>query len=555
MCRGVRVILLLAAGLLCGDVSAVQFAYIVKFTDKNNTPFSLSAPLAYLSSRSIDRRNTQGIAIDSTDLPVNTAYLDSVITLTGGKLHGTSRWINSCVVLLPDTNAIQVLNGKPYIHSYKRIAFYTDSLHRPLPVNTNGRQAAKTTTGGSAHYGNTWNQTAIVKGDVLHDDGYTGNGKLIAVFDAGFIGADAHVGFSSMWSSGRVLDKYNFTLATDFIFGYDSHGAKALSTMAGYIPGTYVGCAPAASYALYITEDGSSEQPIELVNMLFACERADSLGADIITTSLGYNTFDNVTDNFVFATDFDGKTTIAAKAANTAVTKGMLFVASAGNEGGGGWNMILTPGDADSALTIGSVDVSGANAPNSGFGPNAAGRVKPDVCAMGQGAALLIGSSGFVNQSGTSYSTPQVAGWAACLWQAYPTATPFQIRQAIIRCASSFATPGAQIGYGIPDFSCSHQLMLSIPDTPPPFSPATWVAAAPNPFSDRITLIVAPDTEQLVQFTITDITGRVIYSDNAFFNKGFNDPVSISIAGLPSGIYMLRAVSPTEQQVLKLVKQ
>ncbi len=468
-------------------------------------------------------------------------------------MHGVSRWFNLCVVLLSDSATIHALDGKPYISGTKFTSYYSGVLHKPASGNKTNEASEKTTAGDASYYGSTWPQTALVNGNFLHDNGYTGNGKLIAVVDAGFIGADIHTGFSDMWSGGRMVDKYNFTLKTDFVFGYDTHGTGVLSTIAGYVPNTYVGTAPMASYALYVTEDGNSEQPIELVNMLFAAERADSLGADIVTTSLGYDSFDNPADNFVFSTDFDGKSTIAAKAANMATKKGILFIASAGNEGGGGWNMVLTPGDADSALTIGSVDVGGIVAPNSGYGPNAAGQVKPDVCAMGQAAAIFSGA-GYGMQSGTSFSTPQVAGWAACLWQAYPTATPFVLRQAIIRCASSYAAPGTHIGYGIADFNCSRQMLLSITDTPNPFAPASWVAAAPSPFHSDLNLIVSPDTEQSVEFSLTDITGKTVATANGKFHKGFNAPFSIALPGLPAGIYVLKAVSPTQQQVLKLVK-
>jgi serine protease AprX len=554
MCRSARVIMLIAATLICSNLFAVQYAYIVSFTDKNNTPFSLSAPNSYLSSRAIARRAAQSIAIDSADLPVDPAYIDSVLTLTGGTLHGISHWFNFCVVLLADSATIHVLDGKPYISSTKLTAYYSGTLHKPGSRNESQAIAQKKTSGDATYYGNTWQQTALVHGDLLHNAGYTGNGKLIAVLDAGFIDADTHTGFSSMWSDGRMVDKYNFTLKTDFIFGYDTHGTRAMSTIAGYVPGTYVGTAPMASFALYVTEDGNSEQPIELVNMLFASERADSIGADIITTSLGYNTFNNPADNFTFATDFDGKTTIAAQAANMATKKGILFVASAGNEGGGGWNMVLTPGDADSALTIGSVDVAGVVAPNSGYGPNAAGQIKPDVCGMGQAAAVFYGS-GYGTQSGTSFATPQIAGWAACLWQAYPAATPSLLRQAIIKCASSYTSPGSHIGYGVPDFNCAKQMFLSVANTTPPFAPARWVAASPNPFGKEITLIVAPDTEDAVEFSLTDIAGKTVTTASGKFYKGYNAPFSIALPVLPAGIYILKAVSSTQQQVLKLVKE
>ncbi len=554
MCRSYGVIFFIAALLVSENLSAIQYAYIVRFTDKNNTPYALSAPLSYLSSRAVDRRTTQSIAIDSTDLPVDAAYIDSVLTNTGGKLHGTSRWFNFCVVLLSDSATIHTLDDKPFVKSIEFSAFYIDSLHKPGRTGAELEPMPKKTSGAS-YYGNTWNQTARVNGHYLHDDGYTGSGKLIAVLDAGFLDANTHPGFTSMWDAGRVVDKYNFNLATDFVFSFDSHGAKVLSTMAGYIPNTYVGAAPLASYALYVTEDGNSEQPIELVNMLFAAERADSIGADIITTSLGYNTFDNPAENFDFATDFDGKTTVAAQAANMATRKGMLFVATAGNEGGGGWNMILTPGDADSALTIGSVDYGGVVAANSGYGPNAAGHIKPDVCGMGQGAALFLGSGAYVNQNGTSFATPQIAGWAACLWQSYPSATPHEIKQAIRMCADSYEMPGAHQGYGIPDFNCARQRLLEVPEHPDLFAPEGWVVATPNTFvGQKISLVVSADTEETVVFCLTDITGKVVANLTSYVYKGYNPVITMTVPDLPSGMYILKAVSGEHQQVLKLMK-
>ncbi|GAA4466572.1 S8 family serine peptidase [Nemorincola caseinilytica] len=555
MCRSARVILLIAAMVAAGsDLWAEQFAYMVRFTDKNNTTYSLSSPLSYLSSRALLRRTTQGIAIDSTDLPVNTTYIDTVLSLTDGKLHGTSKWLNMCVILLRDSAMIHNIEGKPYVSSIRQVGYYADSLRRPVPddgVPATGAQGYKKTWTGS-DYLNTWVQTGLVHGDVLHNAGYTGNGKLIAVMDAGFLDVDTHPGFAAMVSGGRVVDKHNFKLGTDEVYAYDTHGTRALSTMAGYEPGTYIGSAPMASYALYVTEDNFSEQRIELANMLMASERADSIGVDVISSSLGYNLFDDAADNFVFAADFDGNTTIAAQAANMATRKGILFVTSAGNEGGGGWNMILTPGDADSALTIGSVDYSGVSAANSGFGPNAAGRVKPDVCGMGQSAAVFVGS-GYGNQNGTSFSTPQIAGWAACLWQAYPTATPYQLRDAIIRCASRYTAPTAQQGYGIPDLGCSKQAM-SVKDVKP-FAPGVWVSAAPNPVGNELRIVVAPDEDGPVSFAVIDVTGRMILTAERTFSRGYNDAFILPMNSLPAGIYLLRAETATQRQAIKVVKE
>jgi subtilisin family serine protease len=541
---------LLAVLLGNNKVQAVQYAYQVTFTDKNNTPYSLGSPLAYLSSRSTARRTAQGIAIDSTDLPVNNVYVDSVLHLTGGTLHNVSRWLNHCVILITDSTQIHNLDGKTFISSKQLVAYYPGFLHKS--TTTTSTSTATSSSLDATYYGNTWNQTLMVNGASLHETGHMGSGKLIAVLDAGFIGTDTHTGFDSLRNSGRLLDSHNFTLASTSVYGYDTHGTKALSTMAGYVPGTYVGSAPLASYAIYVTEDGNSEQPIELLNMLSATERADSLGADIISSSLGYNTFpDFPSGDFTFVPDLDGKSTTAAKAANIATKKGMLFVASAGNEGGNSWNMVLTPGDADSALTIGSVNITGAAAFNSGYGPNAAGQVKPDVCAMGEPASIFFGA-GYGTENGTSFSTPQVAGWAACLWQSNPSATPYRIRQAIIKCASRYTSPDTHLGYGIPNFQCTADLLGIV--NPVPETHENWITGLPNPFQDNLQLSIVGDTEQGISFNMVDVAGKTVFTGTSNIHKGHNMPVYISMQHLPSGIYILKAMTATRQHVLKLEK-
>jgi len=562
MCRRALGVWLIIAFFLCNKAEASQFAFQVTFTDKNNTPYSLSSPLVYLSARALARRSTQGIAIDSTDLPVNAAYVDSVLTLTGGILHETSRWLNMCMILLADSSQILNLMGKPFISNITLVGYYATNLHRSS--NTTGAHsnasASKPTSADATFYGNTWPETQLVNGNYLHDNGYKGQGMMIAVLDAGFIGTDTHPGFDSMWFSGRVVDMYDFTFRNTDVFLQDGHGTGVLSTMAGYVPDTFVGSAPLAMYALYISEydiDPTNDQPLELDNMLCAAERADSVGADIITESLGYDLFTYPPGSGqVFSTDLDGKTTIAAKAANIATKKGMLFVATAGNDGQGylTWgNHILTPGDADSALTIGSVDVTGTVSDFSGYGPNAAGQIKPDVCGMGFGAYAFDPGGGYAEPPGTSISTPQIAGWAACLWQANPTATPYQIRQAIIRCANHYTSPGVQIGYGVPDFQCTEQA-LDVKPAPSPFSAAIWVVATPNPFTNDIKLSVSPGQDGYVNFHIIDMAGKEISFQQMFFYKGYNGPVTLPLQNLPAGIYVLKAVSSTQQQTLKLEK-
>lgn len=361
---GMLVIILLTS---TAQAQTAQFAFRISFKDKQGSA-NITNPLSFLSQRAIDRRSQMGIPIDTTDLPVAPHYIDSVLTATQGILHVTSRWLNQCVVLLSDSTNILLLQNKPYINTIDYVAYYQNGLHNKPEVQD---KFAKETvddgthkpTGTQAYYNGNWDQTNLVHGDCLHDKGYKGQGKLIAVLDDGYSFVNSNAAFDSLYTSGRILDKYNFVRDTNFVYGYSQHGTEVLSTMAVYLPNTYVGAAPLAQYALYITEDNTSEQVVEMDNMIAGFERADSIGADVVSTSLGYNTFFGPTFYSIPQAQLDGKTTIAAKAANMATSKGMLMIITAGNEGGGG---LLTPGDADSALTIGNVLATKIPATSSG---------------------------------------------------------------------------------------------------------------------------------------------------------------------------------------------
>lgn len=554
MCRRFLFLCLLLVEL-SGSANALQYAYQVNFWNKNGTrPFSDSS--VFLTSRSLARRSAQGIVLDSTDLPVTKAYVDSVLSLTGGTLHITSKWLNLCVILVTDTSRMSALNGIAFVKSKKMVAAYSTILHKG-GFDSDGDEAASTpaykTTSGAAYYANTWDQTNMVNGYHLHDLGYKGQGKLIAVVDAGYYGTNTHPAFDSLRTSGRIVDERNFTLASNSVYAYDTHGTEVLSTMAGYVPNTYVGSAPLASYALYIGEDNNSEQPIELFNLLAATERADSIGADIVTTSLGYNTFDNSSFDLVFSRDLDGKTTPAAIGANMATQKGMLFVSSAGNEGGNSWNMILTPGDADSALTIGSVDISGNCASTSGYGPNAAGRVKPDACTLGQPGAVASAAGGFGSNSGTSIATPEIAGWAACLWQGASNVTTGQLRRAIIKCASRFTSPGTQIGYGIPNFRCAAIQLEVIDNQQPPISEFNIIIA--NPVTQSLNIIVNLQSPGEVTFSLCDITGKEVVGFRGQFGNGRNPITQYDVSYLPTGVYVLRSIANGHRSNTRIVKQ
>lgn len=526
-----------------------QYGFRISFTDKGGTTHSLSNPLAFLSQRAIDRRTVQNIIIDSTDLPVSPAYMDSVLTLTGGKVHMTSKWFNYTVLLLNDSSKIQDITGKPFIKSIEYMAYYATGLHKGTKTTN---EATAKVTGSSAYYGATYNQSALVNGDYLHDIGWKGKGKLIAVFDEGFSGVNGAPAFDSMMSSGRLKDQYNFAQASTNVFTNGQHGTTSLSTMAGNLPGTYVGSAPEADYALYITEIVGTEQVIEMDNIVAASERADSAGADVITISVGYDRFTHPVPFSLTYADIDGKTTIATKGVNMATTKGILTVVSAGNEGGGSWNYILAPADADSAITVGSVGLDKVPASNSSYGPNSLGTIKPNVCMPGAPAVVITTSTTPSFSNGTSFATPQLAGWAACLMQASGNFTPYQIRTAIEKSAHRYDDPGVQLGYGVPNFHYALELLnvdevVKMPDE------HNWVTAGPNPFSSQLRIKVYKERNADLDLFISDISGRVVYKYYTKVNIG-TQTISLDVPQLSNGVYFLKVVSDEEEKVLKMIK-
>lgn len=558
--RAIWIVIVLLMPAMVSEAQVAQFAYRISFTDKTGSA-DINQPLSFLSQRALNRRSVQGLTVDNTDLPVSPRYIDSVLTITGGKMHNTSRWFNQCVILVTDSNKVKDLQGKPYVTGITYVGYYATGLHREMPPVeaptapppfTTGR-----TTSDAAYYGSTWNQTEMVNGNYLHDRNYKGQGMLIAVLDAGFTHLDNGPTFDSIRQTGRLIDHYDFVLDDPNVYGYDTHGSFALSAMGGNLPGTYVGAAPLAEFVAYRTDDQVStitEQPIELDNLVAAVERADSLGVNVINISLGYNLFYGPTPglSLVYA-DLDGKTTLAAKCANVATSKGMLFVASAGNEGSNNWHYILTPGDADSALTIGSVNSTMSPAANSGWGPNAAGRRKPDVCAKGASASVMANGNFPYNINGTSFATPQIAGWAACLWQGMPSASPAQVRKAIIESAHLYTMPDDHSGYGVPDFGKAFQL-LDIEDTPNNnFS--GWIVAGPNPFRDQLFVKINAAANTVFKVALSDVSGRIIFRHEQAVTKGVQQMALNLPDGIPGGVYFLRSATDSQESAIKLLKQ
>jgi len=516
-----------------------QYAFLVHFKDKNATTFTLNNPQAYLSQRALDRRTKYSISIDSTDLPVVRSYVDSVLHVTNGVLHLTSKWQNFAVILIPDSSTILDLSTIGFVKDFRLAGYYATGLHlKPIPSDSSST-GGKPTGFDENYYGAAWNQIHLCNGEYLHSEGWTGNNKLIAVIDAGFDGVNTNTAFDSLFQEGRLLDTHNFILDTSYVYDYSEHGSQVLSCMASLIPETHVGTAPYASYVLYVTDDAGTEQFIEESNFVAAAERADSVGADLITTSLGYNEFENPADNHVYA-DLDGHTTPVAKAANTATQKGIVVAASAGNEGQNDWGYILTPGDADSAMTIGSVNASKVPAPTSGHGPNAANKLKPDECGMGVNINVVLADGSVGNKSGTSFATPIIAGLTTCLMQAVPNKTPYEIRSLIAAVSDSFNTPNYFVGNGVPDFQKALNAATSLQNVP---TTSNVFKTFPNPAGNYVII----EGEGNIQYSISDLQGRELRKGRMLSGK------YIGLGNLAKGIYLLKIHNDKYFQTVKLI--
>jgi serine protease AprX len=516
-----------------------QYAFLVTFTDKNPTTFTLNNPQAYLSTRSLDRRTKYNIAVDSTDLPVVGTYIDSILHLTNGVLHVTTRWQNAAVILIPDSASILTLTPLSFVKNFRLVAYYPTGLHMRPAGDTIGNRP---TGFDQNYYGAAWTQIHLCNGEALHNADYRGTNKLIAVIDVGFTGANTVGAFDSLFQENRLLDTHNFILDTSYVFDYDQHGTNVLSCMASLIPETHVGTAPKALYALYVTDDAATEQIIEESNLLAAAERADSLGADVITTSLGYNTFDNPNDSHPYS-DMDGNTTVAAKALNAATRKGIFVLASAGNEAENSWHYILTPGDADSVMTVGAVTNTKVIAGFSSYGPNAANVLKPDVCGMGSLDALINPTNNVIYGNGTSFATPVIAGLSACLMEAAPQLKPLEIRALISSYCDSFSSPSAQRGYGVPDFNKALAQVTAIQQVSSKSVAAFMVF--PNPAKQYIVL----QGDGKMTYTIMDLQGRILKQGQTLAHK------NIFTGDLASGIYAVQIQNEKYSQTLKLAIQ
>ncbi len=514
----------------------------VYFKDKPNSQYYLSNPLQMLSQRALDRRTMQNIPLDLVDVPIHQAYIDQITATSGITVKAKSKWLN-CLHIRGTQADIQALSLLSFVD---HVSFANRAL------NTGGRFSSSTTTNSvnkvletqvSFNYGNSANQIQMLNGHLLHQQNYTGTGKIIAVLDAGFPGVDVAQPFQRLRDNNQILGGYNFVGRNTNFYSLDSHGTMVLSNMGGYVDNQLVGTAPDASYYLFITEDNSSENPLEESLWVEAAEMADNLGADIINTSLGYFGYDNPNYSHTYS-DMNGTTTFISRGANIAFSRGMVVVVSAGNSGNSANVHIGSPADAVNALTVGAVDASRNYASFSSIGPSFDGRVKPDVMAQGLYAVVATPSGVVGTNSGTSFSGPIMAGMVASFWQAFPTFTNSQIVQFIKASADRFSAPNAQYGYGIPNF----QLALTNALSSMQFH-SDLIGVYPNPVKDDVTFSI-PTSGSSKEITIYNNLGQIV------INQISNTTIqNISLQSLESGVYFYKIAVANGTKVGKLIKQ
>lgn len=428
------------------NAQTTSYYFYVQFINKNNSPYSLSNPSAYLSQRAINRRATFSIPIDSTDLPVNPAYVSQIENL-GVHVHCASKWMNGVTVKLTDSTKMSQVRTLPFV----KFVQYTGLLIGPALAPSLKAQQSKTTF----DYGTAATQINQLNGTTLHNEGFRGKGIQIGVIDAGFTNVDINPCFDSLRLQGRLLGTKDIINPNSNIFSEDTHGAMVLSAMTGNLPGQFLGTAPDASFWLIRTEYSPTEYKVETDFWASGIEFADSVGIDVATSSLGYYTFDDSTMSFSYA-DMNGKISRASRAANLASKKGIVVLVAAGNEGNQPWYYIGSPADADGIISVGSVTSSGSPSAFTSFGPSFDGRVKPEICAMGTRSALVDITGITIYGSGTSFATPIMAGMMACLLQRYKSMEPNPsitvLLNSVFKTGNLFNNPTARMGYGIPDF-------------------------------------------------------------------------------------------------------
>ena len=542
---------LFAIAFLGSEVGMAQDRYAVFFKYKPQQEFSLANPSKFLTSKAIQRREREKTAVDSLDLPVTSSYVQGLRTHSQEILY-VSKWLNAAVVVA-DSTGKKGMEALPYVQKVQWIAkgFISRTGTRLNQESQEGppkskKWAVEESYREAAAYDF---QNQLLGIPDMHKAGFTGKGVTVAIFDSGFPGLDKAPAFSHLFTNKQVLGQLNVVRPwIKEVFRDNEHGTQVASLIVANQAETLVSGAHQAQVIFAITEDVATEYPVEELNWVRAAEYADSLGVDIINSSLGYLDFDEPKLTYTTA-QLDGKTTYVSRGASLAAKRGILIVNSVGNYGSAGSSSLVAPADAAGILAVGSVTASSTVSTFSSRGPTADGRIKPEVVAFGQSPVLIRASGQVSAAAGTSFSSPQIAALAAGLWEAKPTWTKDELLTNLIKSGTQYATPDQNLGYGIPNFrGAFYGALLGINEE----EEVGWIVY-PNPVTDG-QVYIRFGQELSFQIQLFDSSGRPVL-EKLLQRNSTKDPYFLTLNQLPSGLYFMQLMDGKEIAYQKLIKQ
>ena len=523
---------------LSGQVITYNYFYRIYFKDKGGNKINDFSLSDLFSSKAIERRQKSGInAPDFRDIPVYSGYIEQVSSL-GFKLHCKSRWMNTALFKTVTAADINDLLSLPYVSNVRIVK-------KPSGKSDHFDKLSFTTSqSGLPPYDR---PIAMLNGLSVHSSGFDGKGILIAVLDGGFKNADQVSSLAALRNRNGISGTFDFVNNSPFVYDYHNHGTAVLSVLAGSIPEIIGGSAPGADFWLLRTEDTATEFPVEEDFWVAGAEFADSLGADIISSSLGYFTFDDPSMNYKYS-DMNGNTTFVTRAADIAASKGILPVNSAGNERDNAWIHIIAPSDGDTVLAVGAVDGNNSISVFSSAGPSYDRRIKPDVVAQGVSVPVQTNTPVVERAGGTSFSCPVISGMCACIMQAVPEATSSDIIAALQSSSDRFLSPDSLYGYGIPDIVRAIKLLQERFVIKPEDGSIVY----PNPFTDRLKITFREIPSRLM-VEIFNSNGKLISITN--YPEYVSRSVDLEgLRNLAAGIYFIRLTSPVNIHTHKVIK-
>ncbi|MBO4232030.1 MAG: S8 family peptidase [Bacteroidales bacterium] len=522
--------------------SQPNYCFRVYLANKANSAYSVDKPEEFLSQRAIDKRTRFNIEITEEDLPVNQSYISQIAaTDTAVRVWSVSKWTNTLTIICSDTLALGDIRAMDFVTGIRPIGVY---YQNEAPIDKNVEMPQRAPEPDTSLYGFAFPQIALHNGHYLHNEGFRGEGMLIAILDGGWSKFDTF--YNYLYVNNRIKGTYNLTPFSENLYENGFHGTACTSIIATNIPYQIVGTAPEADYLLIRSEEPGFELMIEEDLWARGAEIADSIGADVISSSLGYTRFDD--DTTITYSSCDGVTSIASIAATKAAHKGIIVCVAAGNDGAKDWHKISRPSDAKDILCVGAVNKDSAYAWFSSCGPSFDDRVKPDIASCGWGTFVISQEGLILPGNGTSFATPVISGLSACLWQALPEYNSLEIMQFIRESGHQFLNPDTLLGYGIPDFykAWLEHTKDKIKET----KNTNHFSVYPNPANNQI-FLSNPEGKE-VRYELFDIMGKMVKQECKFSN---NSTQSIEIQNFTKGVYLLRIIEENgNSELVRVVK-